>query len=357
MSDNLVILNNEVKMGRLMEKLLNFDEDRYLGIQIGAVSMASEIEDLITKLLNNGATNVFFVGAGGAGILMLPAARLLQNSSTFPAFHMMPEELALEGNAHLGSHSIVVIPSRSGTTRESIAALVLCQGKGAKVITFTCESDTPLALQADYSFVNFGEDDTSAESFYLQSLLVATSIMHARGEFSHYGEMVSEMQLLPALLVKVKREFENKAEDIAVFISNSNYHLISGAGTTWPEAHYYGMCILEEMQWIRTRPVNGSNFFHGTLELIEDGVSLIILKGEDASRSIMDRVEKFALRYTRAVKVIDSAELLTPGISLATRALLSPVLLAAALERVSAHLELIRDHPLTTRRYYNIVHY
>jgi len=28
------------------------------------------------------------------------------------------------------------------------------------------------------------------------------------------------------------------------------------------------------------------------------------------------------------------------------------VVLAAAFERLSAHLEVVRDHPLTTRRYY-----
>ena len=39
------------------------------------------------------------------------------------------------------------------------------------------------------------------------------------------------------------------------------------------------------------------------------------------------------------------------------RALISPVLLATVLERVSAHLEVLRDHPLTTRRYYRRVRY
>jgi fructoselysine-6-phosphate deglycase len=33
------------------------------------------------------------------------------------------------------------------------------------------------------------------------------------------------------------------------------------------------------------------------------------------------------------------------------------VLLATVLERVSAHLEVKRDHPLTTRRYYKRVEY
>jgi fructoselysine-6-phosphate deglycase len=39
------------------------------------------------------------------------------------------------------------------------------------------------------------------------------------------------------------------------------------------------------------------------------------------------------------------------------RALISPVLLATIFERVSAHLEVKRGHPLTTRRYYKRVSY
>jgi len=37
--------------------------------------------------------------------------------------------------------------------------------------------------------------------------------------------------------------------------------------------------------------------------------------------------------------------------------LISPILLATAMERVSAHLEAKRKHPLTTRRYYKRVPY
>ena len=46
-----------------------------------------------------------------------------------------------------------------------------------------------------------------------------------------------------------------------------------------------------------------------------------------------------------------------PGIGPALRPLSSPIVLAALLERVSAHLEVLRDHPLTTRRYYKRVAY
>jgi fructoselysine-6-phosphate deglycase len=125
----------------------------------------------------------------------------------------------------------------------------------------------------------------------------------------------------------------------------------------WAEAYYYGMCILEEMQWIRTRPVHAADFFHGTLELVEQGVSVFVFKGEDASRPLSDRVEAFAKRYTDKVRVLDAAAAKLPGISAETRGLISPVILATLLERLSAHLEVLRNHPLTTRRYYKRVEY
>src|SRR3712207_8657023 len=87
------------------------------------------------------------------------------------------------------------------------------------------------------------------------------------------------------------------------------------------------MCILEEMQWIRTRPVHASDFFHGTRELVEEGVSVVVLKGEDGGRPLCERVEAFASRYTDRVTVLDTATLELPGISRSTRELLSPVLL------------------------------
>jgi fructoselysine-6-phosphate deglycase len=103
--------------------------------------------------------------------------------------------------------------------------------------------------------------------------------------------------------------------------------------------------------------VHAADFFHGTLELVEQGVSVFVFKGEDASRPLSDRVEAFAKRYTDKVRVLDAAAAKLPGISAETRGLISPVILATLLERLSAHLEVLRNHPLTTRRYYKRVEY
>lgn len=337
--------------------MLNFDDERFVRIQSGAVAQADGLRAVVAQALADGATNLFLLGSGGAGILLDPAARLLRARSTFPVFHENPAEVLAQGHAHLGATSLVVVPSLSGTTAESLDVVDHSRARGATVVALTAHGDSPLAQRADHVFVNPAADDTSSESFYLQSLALALALMHERKEIDTYDAVLAELAQLPRLLVDAKRDFEPHARAWAEQNSDEPYHIFTGAGSTWAQAWYYAMCILEEMQWIRTRPVHANDFFHGTLELVEPGVSVVVLTGEDSARPLSQRVAGFAAGRTDKLTVFDAAEIATPGISPAVRELISPILLATVLERVSAHLEVLRDHPLTTRRYYRRVQY
>jgi fructoselysine-6-phosphate deglycase len=287
---------------------------------------------------------------------MEPAVKVLETMSSANSRALMAAELLSAGSPLLSERALVVMPSLSGTTPETVEALAFCRNAGATVAGLTAGADSPLASGADVTFLNGADNDTSSETFELQSLLFALALMDVRGE-CEAEPITQELARLPALLVELKQQFAPRAKPIAEQLAAHDWHIISGAGLTWPSAFYYGMCILEEMQWIRTRPVHSSDFFHGTLELVEDGVSVILLKGEDFGRPLVARAEQFAPRYTDKCIVIDTADFDLPGISETTRRLISPVLLATVLERVSAELEVITDHPLSTRRYYRRVEY
>jgi fructoselysine-6-phosphate deglycase len=337
--------------------MLNFDPDRFVRIQTGAVSIAGDVRKLMRKLLSDGVERLYFMGTGGVQLLTLPAIELAQHRTVFPVGAQYPAQVVIDPPAGLGRRALVVIPSLSGTTKESVRLLSFLKERGVHTISLTGHADTPIAQEADHNFTNFAEDDTSSESFYLQTLLIVLALLAERGEYADFDGTVAELQRLPKLLVDAKAAFEDSAARLAETIKDDSYHIFTGAGSVWPEAYYYGMCILEEMQWIRTRPVHAADFFHGTLELVEQGVSVFVFKGEDAARPLADRVESFARRYTDKVRILDAASVALPGISQAVRSLISPILLATLLERLSAHLELLRNHPLTTRRYYKRVEY
>ncbi len=337
--------------------MLNFDKDRFVAIQSGALRIADEMRSLVRDLLSSGIERVFFMGTGGVQLLTLPAIELAGRYSTFPISAQYPAQVVIAPPAGLNEKALVVLPSLSGTTKESVELLTFLKSTGARTLSLTGHKDTPLAQNADHNFTNFAEDDTSSEMFYLQTLLLVLAILDERGELGNHDEIVTELKLLPELLADAKAAFEGEAAKLAKIIKDEPYHIFTGAGSAWPEAHYYGMCILEEMQWIRTRPVHAADFFHGTLELVEPGVSVVLLKGEDPYRPLAERVEKFAPRYTDKLRVLDTKTVSLPGISDTTRSMISPVVLATLLERLSAHLEVLRNHPLTTRRYYKRVEY
>lgn len=337
--------------------MIDFDRARYLNIQSGAVALAGALDAAVAEALARGARSLFFSGSGGAAILMQPAAQLLQRHSRLPVFFETAADLNTGGHAQLDKNALVVIPSLSGTTSESVELLRLCKSRGATVLALTGHAKTPLAEGADRAFVNFAEDDTSCESFYIQSLLIALSVLKHRGERPGHAAAAAELNLLPPLLAAVKDQFDAAAAAYAEAIAGETYHLMTAAGNCWAEAWYFGMCILEEMQWIRTRPVNAADFFHGPLELVEQGVSVMLLKGEDAYRPLAERAERFIRQYTDKLFVLDAADFAMPGLSPETRALVSPAILSSALDRLSQYLALRRNHPLTTRRYYKRVAY
>ena len=112
------------------------------------------------------------------------------------------------------------------------------------------------------------------------------------------------------------------------------------------------MCVLEESQWIRTKSVSSPEFFHGTLELLEDDVCTTLLLTEGPTRRA-GRARKGVCRPpSKKLTCFDTKEYALPGISEEFRPLLSPVVMAAVLQRISKNIEVITDHSLDIRRYY-----
>ena len=117
------------------------------------------------------------------------------------------------------------------------------------------------------------------------------------------------------------------------------------------------MCIMEEMQWMRTKSVTAGDFFHGTLEVIGRDDSVILFYGEDATRPQMERAEKFLHTICKNVTVFDTAKYELPGIDKKFRGLFSPIVLGGITGRIGVYLEEYGKHPMPIRRYYRKLDY
>ena len=128
-------------------------------------------------------------------------------------------------------------------------------------------------------------------------------------------------------------------QKMAVEHKDTDYHMVIGSGMLWGEAYDYAMCILEEMQWIKTKSIHAAEYFHGTLELVEEDTSLILFYGEDETRPLMDRVKNFSEKVTKVINIFDTKEVELPFTDAEYRKIVSPMIMYAITERLSCHLE------------------
>ena len=147
------------------------------------------------------------------------------------------------------------------------------------------------------------------------------------------------------------------ARRLSSVVPDTDYHFLVGGGNLWGFTYLYSMCILEEMQWLRTTRVHSAEFFHGSLELLEEDTSVIVFQGEDETRALTDRVERFVKQVSKDVTVFDTKDYPLEGISPEFRGLVAPIVLDTVMGRVSKHLERVRNHSLDLRRYYRVVEY
>ncbi len=333
--------------------MLGFNEEKFLLQTRSALALQEQIEQVVDSLQQRDFQNLFLIGAGGTYAAMLPYEHLIRSNSTLPVRAAIGKELMLTADPTFGPGSVAVFASVSGTTEDVIEAIEFAKAKGAYTVGFTGFSDSPFAKSLDAVLVT----EPKTWPFDIPLLLLSTRLLSVRGEFEGYEELAAELQAIPTILVDVARQAEPAAEAFAERNKDVDYHFLVGAGNLWGFTYLYSMCILEEMQWLRTTRVHGAEFFHGSLELIEEDTSLMLFLGEDESRPLMERVVKFAENYNKNTTLLDTKDYELPGISPRFRGLLAPLVLDTVVDRISKHLERVRNHSLDLRRYYRVVEY
>lgn len=333
--------------------MLGFDETAFRTQTASAVALRPQIEELVDQLLAQGIDNVLLVGAGGTYSQMWPYELMARERSTLPVRAAIAAELVVAGDALLGERTAAVFTSVTGTTEDVVRAIEYVKQFGATTISFTGQAGSPIATGVDHALVS----EPKTWPFDMQLLLLIGRLLERRGEFDGYTSLADELVNLPDALVAAAEQAEPKAAAFAEAHKDTDYYFLIGGGPLWSFAYLYSMCILEEMQWLRTTRVHSAEFFHGSLELLEEDTSVIIFQGEDRTRPLTDRAEAFAKRISNDVSVFDTRDYALEGFSPENRALIAPIVLDTVMGRVSKHLERVREHSLDLRRYYRVMDY
>lgn len=338
--------------------MFNFNVPRYKTVVGDAIALRSQIENAVDEICDKGYSNLFFIGCGGTYAHSLPMKFWLDTATEKIETHcVIAAEFLSAGHKRFSKDSVCIFSTRSGNTKEIVEAAKYCKEAGARTMVYVSNNNTPVCEYADYKFFSFAEDDCLCEAIYTYMITVLSRFLRNADSFDGYEQFLDQYKMIVPYLVKAKEQYDDRCAKMAKEHKDTEYHMVIGSGMMWGEAYDYAMCILEEMQWIKTKSIHAAEYFHGTLELMEEDTSLIMFYGEDETRPLMDRVMNFSKNVTKIINVFDTREVELPFTNAQYRKIVSPLIMYAITERLSCHLEKERNHPLTTRRYYRQIEY
>ena len=332
-------------------ELIKFDEVGYFESADAVYAQRAEVEQLADELDKEGYSNIWLLGIGGTEFELYQFEYNVKRMSDVDIKVINAADCNMVRPKGLTKDSLVITASASGDTPELVECVRNLVADGIRVVAFT-KLDGILggivtkAIQSGVKTVGGLEFSYVLESFLIYSLI------YKKGYFPGYPKFADELKNIFKDLVDIRKVWEPKAENIAKHCWNAPYTIFTGSGALWGETELFAECLLEEMQWVRTRPITSAKFFHGTLELVEPGVPVIIIKGEDEYRKQDNRVEDFCKLINAEYYVLDTQEYKI-NVSDEFRPLVIPWIVTALLaERLTNWYELFTKHNKKYRRYY-----
>ena len=327
--------------------MINFDEAQIIANGEVIYSQRAKIEAIADRIFEEGFDLLLFTSSGGSQAMLDPFAFYIRHMSKLPVENRLSADLLLNDCNRITEKSVAFLTSKSGDTDETLKAAKWLKDRGVRIISITGKDNSPLEAISDAGVV-YGEGRPQELVLYL----LIGRILYRNGDFPEYPQFADELKGLAYALAQVRKEADEKCRKYALDYCREPYNIWVGSGDLWPTAYSYSMCVLEESQWIRTKSVSSPEFFHGTLELLEDDVCMTLLLTEGPTRVLDERVKEFAERHTSKLTCFDTKDYDLPGISDRFRQYLNPVVMAAVLQRISKNIEEITGHSLDIRRYY-----
>jgi fructoselysine 6-phosphate deglycase len=353
-SDNVNVSNQG---GKGTSMTAEFNRQAYLQGFDGALAQLEAAAALGERIASGKVRRLLFVGPGAPYHTMSIAKYWIERATTDVEIrHVYPAELLAQHPAIFEADTVAVTLSHSGTTKETVQIVQYLRDTPCTTVVITQHADSPVAQAADHPLI-YGTTENGYISGAMLLLAFMGGFLKRFTGWEDYDKLMTSLAALPETSTDASEAAEERAIAEARAYQDDRIFYISGSGPCFSTAYVYGICILLEMQWLHCQPVEAAEFFHGPFEIMDDSVPMILLLGEDPSRPIAERVVEFCQRYNERLMIYDSKDFAMPGVAPEMRGVVAPLVLLAALERMSAHFAVVHDHPLETRRYMGKVEY
>ena len=249
--------------------------------------------------------------------------------------------------------AIVVTCSLSGGTPEAVAATKKARELGASVVSVTINPESPLATNAEYQIIHGFYANYAAKMEKMGNVLAfACEVLNAYEGYADYDAMQDGFAKIYDLIENAVSTLTPTAKKFADSYADDPMIYVMGSGAAQMSAYSFSMFLLMEMQWIPSSYFNAGEFFHGPFELVDKDVPYLLLMSDGPTRPMDSRALTFLQRFDAKVTVVDAKDYgLSSAIDKSVVEFFNPMLITGVLRVYAEQLAIVRNHPLTMRRY------
>ncbi len=294
---------------------------------------------------------IYLVGCGAPNRIMLGLQYWVEHfSPTLEVRRYFPAEFITQNPPSLDNRTLVLLGSKSGTTPETVEAANFLKDKPCITVAVTQTKDLPLAQAVQHPMLMGDAGDAHNGMFIIMQALIG-GLLEGKKQWSLQDKLMRSLENLPRVLAEATEAHEQRTIEEARLYHKDRYIYEIASGPMFSTAYVFGVCILMEMQWMHSYPIEAAEFFHGPFEIIDQNSPVVLMLGEDPSRPLMERAVRFCKKYTERLIIYDSKEMPMQGIDQEIRSIVAPYVLGNVLGRLAEHLAVWHNHPLSTRRY------
>lgn len=298
--------------------------------------------------------SVLFVGCGASKAELYPAKYFLEaNAKNLRTSLYTANEFNYATPVSVDPTSIVITCSLGGTTPETVTATSKAKELGAHVIAVTYEEGSAITKDADYVVYHGWAANYAAKMEKMTKVLgLAVEILNQFEGYEHYNKMQDGFSKIYDLIEKSVATVLPQAKAFADAYKDDEVIYVMSSGATHEVAYSFSICLLMEMQWINSGTFHDGEFFHGPFEIVDKGVPFLLLMNDGRTRAMDSRALEFLNRFDAKTTVVDAKDFgLGSAIPSEVVDYFNPMLISGVLRVYAEQLAIVRNHPLTKRRY------
>jgi len=308
-----------------------------------------KIQKIAKKIVEARLNRLYLVGMGSSYSAAMMGVSLARSITKLPVEAYRGYEIEYDNPVGLGQDSCLVAISFSGETEDVVSALRFAKKKRAFTVSISGPEENTIAREADDSIRIVSLDTKAMVAAHLTQVATLYLLI---GYISKYldgskkvDELRSNLDKLIKNLPKVIIEQEGKSKKLANDFKDESIFYVISAGPSFGMAYKLAWTELTENVWVHGLAQYSTEFRHGIIEKIEDGLPMVFIIGSDPSQTDIRR-ELETCKGLKAQTIVWDAKDFPP-----TDSFLAPFYLSIPMSWFVYYLALSKGRLASNRRY------